>query len=606
MGRKLQGLLQIAHHRLVRGLFITGLKGLNKVGMFVGQVRCAVSATDHTKVGADLNPKRVCHTEQNRRLCVRIDAEVEPVIPLKIGLDVPCLDRPINRGIHADQVFDIPIGQVLHRAARQLWFDLQPQEIDVRQVFFAEFRHRNPAVVHRVNCAFRRQTANGFAHGRHADTQTFGQPHDRDLLARRKLPKQYLVAYPFVHGLMLRYFAVLVHASCIGADPLTLLFLAKSLAIVKLLIKFSGNIWESSMKKTTSLLVVASLMAGAATADEVRVYNWSDYIDEALLEKFEEETGIELIYDVFDSNEVLETKMLAGSSGYDVVVPTGDFLQRQIAAGAFQELDFSKLPNSENLWDLIKDRTAQYDPGNAYSVNYMWGTTGIGVNVAKVTEALGEDAPIDSLDLLLNPENMEKLASCGVYMLDAPTEVIPAALAYLGEDPNTFDEDLINKAGDTLLSVRPYIQKFHSSEYINALANGDICVAFGWSGDVLQARDRADEADNGVEIAYNAPKEGALMWFDQMAIPADAPNPEAAHTFLNFIMDAQNMADASNYVYYANGNIASQPLLEEDVIGDPAIYPSEETLGNLYTAVPYPPKTQRIVTRLWTKVKSGT
>ncbi|SMX22571.1 polyamine ABC transporter substrate-binding protein [Boseongicola aestuarii] len=358
--------------------------------------------------------------------------------------------------------------------------------------------------------------------------------------------------------------------------------------------------------KFATMTAVFALSATVAVADEVRVYNWSDYIDEALLEKFEAETGIDLIYDVFDSNEVLETKMLSGGSGYDVVVPTGDFLQRQITAGAFQKLDFDKLPNAVNLWDLIKDRTEQYDPENAYSINYMWGTTGIGVNIGKVTEILGEDAPIDSLDLIFNPENMKKLAACGVYMLDAPTEIIPAALAYLGEDPNSFDTDMINKAGDVLLGVRPYILKFHSSEYINALANGDICVAFGWSGDILQARDRAAEADNGVEIAYNAPTEGALMWFDQMAIPVDAPNPEAAHVFLNFIMDAENMAAASNYVYYANGNEASKPFLLEDVIGDPAIYPSEATLENLYTAVPYPPKVQRVVTRLWTRVKSGT
>ncbi|MEO0654187.1 MAG: polyamine ABC transporter substrate-binding protein [Pseudomonadota bacterium] len=355
-----------------------------------------------------------------------------------------------------------------------------------------------------------------------------------------------------------------------------------------------------------ALAAGASLIAFAASADEVRVYNWSDYIDEDLLSKFEEETGIELIYDVFDSNEVLETKMLAGSSGYDIVVPTGDFLQRQIQAGAFQPLDFDQLPNAGNLWDVIKDRTEQYDPGNAYSINYMWGTTGLGVNVGKVTEILGDDAPIDSLELIFNPENMEKLADCGVYFLDAPTEMIPAALTYIGEDPNSFDPDLIEKAGDVLLAVRPHVLKFHSSEYINALANGDICVAFGWSGDVLQARDRADEADNGVEIAYNAPSEGALMWFDQMAIPSDAPNKENAHVFLDYIMRPEVIAKASNYVYYANGNEASKPFLLEDVIGDPAIYPSEETIANLYTAVPYPPRVQRTVTRLWTKVKSGT
>lgn len=356
------------------------------------------------------------------------------------------------------------------------------------------------------------------------------------------------------------------------------------------------------------LTTTATLALGALTANaqEVRVYNWSDYIDEALLEKFETETGLDLIYDVFDSNELLETKMLAGGSGYDVVVPTGTFLQRQITAGAFQKLDASKLPNHGNMWDVVEKRTEQYDPNNEYSINYMWGTTGIGANVGKVTEALGADAPLGSLELVFNPDNMAKLGDCGVHFLDAPAEMIPAALKYIGEDPNSHDPEVIAKAEAVLAGVRPYIQKFHSSEYINALANGDICVAFGWSGDILQARDRAVEADNGVEIVYNAPSEGALMWFDQMAIPVDAPNPEGAHIFLNFIMNAENMAAASNYVYYANGNKASQPMLEEDVIGDPAIYPNEATLENLYTTTPYDPKVQRVVTRLWTKIKSGT
>ena len=360
------------------------------------------------------------------------------------------------------------------------------------------------------------------------------------------------------------------------------------------------------MKRLATMTAACALIAGAAAADEVRVYNWSDYIDESLLEKFEQETGIELIYDVFDSNEVLETKMLAGGSGYDVVVPSGTFLQRQISAGAFQKLDPAKLPNLDNMWDVVEQRTAQYDPDNAYSINYMWGTTGIGVNVGKVTELLGEDAPIDSLELIFNPENMEKLGECGVHFLDAPAEMIPAALKYIGEDPDSHDPDVIAKVEEVYAGIRPYIQKFHSSEYINALANGDICVAVGWSGDILQARDRADEADNGVEIAYNAPKEGAQMWFDQMAIPTDAPNPDGAHKFLNFIMDAQNMAAASNYVYYANGNKASQEYLIEDVIDDPAIYPSQEAMDNLFTTTPYPAKVQRVVTRLWTKIKSGT
>lgn len=355
-------------------------------------------------------------------------------------------------------------------------------------------------------------------------------------------------------------------------------------------------------------ITVAACLAAAsiAGAEEVHVYNWSDYIDESLLEKFEKETGIDLIYDVFDSNEILETKLLAGNSGYDVVVPTGTFLQRQIQAGVFQKLDKSKLPNIVHMWDVVMERTAKYDPGNEYSVNYMWGTTGIGVNINKVKEVLGEDAPVDSLALVFDPANMEKLSQCGVHFLDAPTEMIPAALKYLGEDPDAQDWETIQKAEPVLTAVAPFVQKFHSSEYINALANGDICVAFGWSGDILQARDRAAEAENGVEIEYHIPKEGALMWFDQMAIPADAPNPDGAHKFINFMMDPENAAAASNYVYYANGNKTSQQYLNEDVIGDTAIYPDEETLQNLYTVSPWDSKTNRLATRMWTKIKSGT
>jgi putrescine transport system substrate-binding protein len=360
------------------------------------------------------------------------------------------------------------------------------------------------------------------------------------------------------------------------------------------------------IKQLLTATASLALMTAIASAEEVRVYNWSDYIDEDLLTKFTEETGIDLVYDVFDSNEVLETKMLAGGSGYDVVVPSGTFLQRQIKAGVFQKLDKSKLPNLKNMWDVIEERTAQYDPGNEYAINYMWGTTGIGVNINKVKEVLGDDAPVNSLDLIFNPDNMKKLKDCGVQFLDAPVEMIPAALKYLGENPDSHDPEVIKKAEPVLAAVRPYVQKFHSSEYINALANGDICVAFGWSGDVLQARDRAAEADNGVEIEYHAPKEGALMWFDMMAIPADAPNPEGALKFLNFMMDPHNIAAASNYVYYANGNKASQQYLEKDVIDDPAIYPDEETMQNLYTTTPYGAKVQRVVTRLWTKIKSGT
>ncbi|MTH99800.1 polyamine ABC transporter substrate-binding protein [Roseibium sp. RKSG952] len=349
------------------------------------------------------------------------------------------------------------------------------------------------------------------------------------------------------------------------------------------------------------------LLAGTAAAQDrvVNVYNWSDYIDESILEDFTKETGIKVVYDVFDSNEILETKLLAGGTGYDVVVPTGSFLSRQIQAGVFNELDKSKLSNIGNMWDVVEQRVDKYDPGNAYSINYMWGTTGLGMNPDKVKAALGEDAPMDSWALLFDPANLSKLEECGVFVLDAPTEVIPAALNYLGLDPNSTDRADIEKAGELLMSIRPHVQKFHSSEYINALANGDICLAVGWSGDVLQARDRAAEADNGVTVDYVIPKEGAQMWFDQMAIPADAPNKEEAYEFLNYIMRPDVMAKASNYVYYANGNEASKPLLNDDVIGDPAIYPTDDVMENLFTVSAYDPKTNRIVTRTWTGVKSG-
>ena len=258
-----------------------------------------------------------------------------------------------------------------------------------------------------------------------------------------------------------------------------------------------------SILAASVLALGVSAFGAAAQERVVNVYNWSDYIDEDILTEFTAETGIKVVYDVFDSNEVLETKLLAGSTGYDVVVPSGTFLSRQIQAGVFMKLDKSKLSNLGNMWDKIAERTTKYDPGNDYSINYMWGTTGIGYNVDKVKEALGEDAPVGSWDLVFKPEYMEKLAGCGVHFLDAPVEIIPAALNYIGEDPDSKDPDVIAKAEAVLMAIRPYIQKFHSSEYINALANGDICVAVGWSGDILQARDRAAEADNGVTVEYS-------------------------------------------------------------------------------------------------------
>jgi putrescine transport system substrate-binding protein len=356
----------------------------------------------------------------------------------------------------------------------------------------------------------------------------------------------------------------------------------------------------------TALAMSAALTVAAAAQDKVvNVYNWSDYIGENVLDEFTKATGIKVVYDVFDSNDILETKLLAGGTGYDVVVPSGTFLARQIQAGVFQKLDKSKLPNIKHQWSDIAERIAKFDPGNEHAVNYMWGTTGIGYNVGKIAERM-PDAPVDSWDMIFNPDVVSKFADCGVHMLDAADEIIPAALNYLGKDPDSHDPADIEEAAKLIEKIRPYVQKFHSSEYIEALANGNICLAVGWSGDVLQARDRAAEAGGDIEIAYAIPKEGALMWFDNLAMPADAPHPEEALAFINFMMEPEIAAENSNYIYYANGNKDSQPLLEEDVIDDPAIYPDEETVARLYTTTPYDPKTQRVVTRAWTRIKSGT
>lgn len=361
-------------------------------------------------------------------------------------------------------------------------------------------------------------------------------------------------------------------------------------------------------KSIAALSVLAAalfLIAPAGAQDNVvNVFNWSDYIDEEILADFTAETGIKVVYDVFDSNEVLETKLLAGGTGYDVVVPSASFLARQIQAGVFQKLDKGKLSNLGNVWDKVAERVEIYDPDNAYSVNYMWGTTGIGYNVAKIAERM-PDAPLDSWDMIFDPDVVSKFADCGIHVLDASDEIIPAAMNYLGLDPRSTNPDDIAKAEELLLKIRPYIQKFHSSEYINALANGDICLAVGWSGDVLQARDRAAEADQGVEVEFVIPKEGALMWFDQMAIPADAPHPENALKFIDYILRADVIAKATNYVYYANGNQASYELLDEEVTGDPAIYPDEATMNNLYTILPYDARSQRLITRTWTTVTTG-
>jgi putrescine transport system substrate-binding protein len=354
-----------------------------------------------------------------------------------------------------------------------------------------------------------------------------------------------------------------------------------------------------------STLIISGL-SGAALAEDrvVNVFNWSDYIEPSILEDFTKETGIKVVYDVFDSNEILETKLLAGASGYDIVVPTASFLSRQIQAGVFQKLDKSKLSNLGNTWDMVNQRIAVYDPGNDYAVDYMWGTTGIGYNKSKVKERLGIDK-IDSWDIVFKPENLAKLADCGVYMLDSATDIMPAALNYLGLNPDSHKAEDLAKAEELMLSIRPSVRKFHSSEYINGLANGDICLAVGYSGDMFIAQTRANEAKQGVEIDYSVPKEGALMWFDVMAIPADAKNVAEAHELINYLLRPEVIAKASDFVSYANGNKASIPLINKDITGNTSIYPDEATLAKLYTVSPWAPKEQRLLTRSWTKVVTG-
>jgi putrescine transport system substrate-binding protein len=357
-----------------------------------------------------------------------------------------------------------------------------------------------------------------------------------------------------------------------------------------------------------ALLALAStvLAIGAAGAADrvVNVYNWSDYIDESVLTDFTAKTGIKVVYDVFDSQDIVETKMLAGGSGYDVVVVTGPFLARQIGAGIYQKLDKSKLPNLANMWPDVSARIAQYDPGNDYGIDYMWGTTGIGYNVAKI-KAIMPDAPVDSWDMVFKPEVISKFKDCGVMMLDASEELIPAALKYLGKNPDSKSAADMEEAGKLLASVKPYVQKFHSSEYINALANGDICLAVGYSGDILQARNRAADAKNGVEINYVIPKEGANMWFDIMAIPKDAPHVAEAHAFMDYLMTPEVIAKSTNYVSYANGNLASQKFVDPAILADPSIYPTKDVLSNLFSTTPYDAKAQRTLTRVWTSVKTG-
>ncbi|SMQ28581.1 putrescine transport system substrate-binding protein [Pseudomonas helmanticensis] len=360
----------------------------------------------------------------------------------------------------------------------------------------------------------------------------------------------------------------------------------------------------SSLRKALLATAGLTIAVGAQAAGTVHIYNWSDYIGETTLADFQKATGIKPVYDVFDSNETLEGKLLAGRTGYDVVVPSNHFLGKQIKAGAFQKLDRAQLPNYSNLDPALLKRLEQNDPGNLYAVPYLWGTNGIGYNVDKVKAVLGIDK-IDSWGVLFEPENIKKLQSCGVAFLDSADEMMPTVLNYMGLNANSTNPKDYEKATAKLLAVRPYVTYFHSSKYIGDLANGDICVAIGFSGDIFQAKHRAEEAKKGVNIAYSVPKEGGALWFDMLAIPKDSSNVKEAHAFINYLLKPEVIAQVSDYVGYANPNPGSDKLMEQSIRTDESVYPPQTVIDKAYVSTELPPNIQRLMTRSWTKVKSG-
>jgi len=346
--------------------------------------------------------------------------------------------------------------------------------------------------------------------------------------------------------------------------------------------------------------------SGAATLNGqvLNLYIWSDYLAADTLSNFEKQTGIKVHVAYFDTNETLETKLLAGSSGYDVVVPTASYFERQIKAGVYLTLDKSKLPNLKNMDPQLMSKVALHDPDNAHGIIYTWGTNGIGYN-EKMIKELMPDAPLDSWHMVFDPAVASKVAKCGISVLDSPAEMMRAVYNYLGKDPNSQNPDDLAQGEAVLTKIRPYIRNINSSEYIEALANGDLCLAVGYNGDVMQARDRAREANKGIEIKYFVPKKGTILWFDMLSITKDAPNPDSAYAYLNYVMEPKVMADISNFKRYANGNVASQPLVLASVKDDPGIYPPPEQRQKLSVQLADSADQTRAITRVWQKFKTG-
>jgi putrescine transport system substrate-binding protein len=344
---------------------------------------------------------------------------------------------------------------------------------------------------------------------------------------------------------------------------------------------------------------------GASAGEKVlNVYNWSDYIQPSVVADFQNEYGIRVNYDVLDSNEILETKLLTGHTNYDIVVPSGAFLERQIQADIYQKLDKSLLPNLKNVDPDVARAEALYDPDNQYSVDYMWITSGVGYNVADIRTRL-PDAPVDSWRMLFDPAVVARFQDCGVSLLDAPSEVVATVLIFLGRKPSSNSPDDLKAAEQVLKAMRPYVRYVDSSRYIDNLANGDICLAMGWSGDVKQAHDRAKEVGKGVDLAYAIPKEGAISNYDVLAIPADAPHVRNAHLFIDYLLRPEIAARNSNLIKYANAVTADIQPLDPSVRGDPGVYPPPAVRARLSPERPRPPEYQRLLTRMWTRFKSG-
>lgn len=358
--------------------------------------------------------------------------------------------------------------------------------------------------------------------------------------------------------------------------------------------------------KLLSALLCGLLLSGTAPAEEKRlyIYNWTDFIGPDTIAKFEKLTGIKVTYDVYDAEETMEARLLAGGSGYDVVSASTDFFSREIKAGVYLPLDKSKLPNWKNLNPKALTLQEQYDPGNRHAVPYLHSISGFAYNIDMI-KARMPNAPVDSLDMIFKPEIIARFADCGVTFIDSAEDVLQLALNYLKLDPNTTRREDFKAAEELLLKVRPYIRSFDSSEYMNALANSELCIAMSWSSDYAIARSRAAAAGIRLPLAFTVPKEGANQTFSSLLIPEGAPHPEAAHAFINYILRPDVIAEISNTIFYGNDNLASTPLVDPAIRNDPTLYPTPEIEARLYRSQEVSAATERIRTRTWTKIKTA-